>query len=260
MLLIVGVAAVILACNPATIGRGGSLNVFPGPTPVDWGGTFDFGGTGIGLQSPPASFTIMNVGYASVTFDSKSAITISGTNAADFVVSTQPAASVPVGSSTSVSLIFKPSTVSAESAQIAVVSNLGSYNFTVSGTGTYSGALQLSYTTDGSTWYTLVSGGSVAFPNITSAAGYQTVQFRIANADSADPLALVGSSPVSITTTTGLYAVVTLPVSPVQAGSYTSFVIQETYLSPGTYGEDVTLRSSDPTSPTLTFSVTGTQS
>jgi hypothetical protein len=253
----IGILAAMTACNSNPLGTSGTMLVFPGPTNVDWAGSYDFGNLGIGLQSPSATFTIENDGYASISFSGTSPVSVSGTNAADFTISSQPAASeVTSGSSTTFAVQFNPSGVTKESAQVSVVSSTGTFTFAVSGTGANSGTLGMTY--NGST--ALTQGATVTFPGVTSASPYQTVTFEIANSNSTEPLSLLGSAPVVVTNTTGAYSIVTKPVSPVQPqGGHTELVIQESFLGPGTYTETVTVKTSDSSGP-LTFTITGTQS
>jgi hypothetical protein len=259
-LLLAGVIAALAACNPATLSNGGgNMKVYPGPASSNWSGTYDFGEMGIGLQGSAATFTIANVGYATLSLDSD-AISFSGANAADFSLVSKPDASLPIGSSTSFALAFSPSTVGAENATVSIVSNLGSQTFAVAGTGTYSGAMAASYTSDGITWNALSPGGVVPFPTVTAASGPQTVGLRISNLSPTARLALVGPSPVSITAATGLYSLVTLPVSPIQPTNSTDFVISESYAGPGAYTDTVTVASSDSSFPSFAFVVSGTQS
>jgi large repetitive protein len=255
-----GVVAALLACN-TSMGTNGTMLVYPGPTNVSWDGSYDFGNVGIGLQSPPATFTIENDGFASIVFSGATPVSVTGTNAADFAVSQPAISTVARGLSTTFTVQFNPSVVAKETAQVAIASAAGSYTFTVSGGGVYSGTLSMSYSTDGSSPPTSLPPAAppVTFPALAAVDGFKTVAFIVTDSSATDPLALIGNTPVVVTNATGAFSVVTKPVSPVQPQGSTQFVIQETYLGPGTYTETVTVKTSDSSGP-FTFTITGTQS
>ncbi|MDT0559405.1 choice-of-anchor D domain-containing protein [Ichthyenterobacterium sp. W332] len=82
------------------------------------------------------TFTIENTGTASL---SVGAITISGTHASDFTVTSSPASSVTAGGSTSFDITFNPSAIGLRTASVSIVngdSNENPYNFNIQGTGT----------------------------------------------------------------------------------------------------------------------------
>ena len=152
----------VVACNQ--IGNGTAvIQVYQGTTEVTSGGSYDFGGTAIGSSSVPVTFTIKNTGTASASLKESGALTITGSNAADFAVSTQPDLTIAAGASTTFALVFSPSAVSAESVQIALSSAVGTYSFTLAGTGTYSGTLQMFYNS-GTGWQSLSNSGTASFP------------------------------------------------------------------------------------------------
>jgi hypothetical protein len=86
------------------------------------------------------------------------------------------------------------------------------------------------------------------------------MSFRITNNDVALPLALVGATPLTMTNASGAFSITTYPSSPVSLdGGTTLFVIQMNFIGQGTYNETVTLKTSDPSNQTFTFTVTGNQ-
>jgi trimeric autotransporter adhesin len=102
------------------------------PSITDW---TDFTSTPVGnfITRP---FTIYNTGTTNLTIG---AITFSGLNAADFTVTTAPAATVLPGGSTNFIIRFNPSAAGLRTATISIVnndSNENPYNYDLQGTGT----------------------------------------------------------------------------------------------------------------------------
>ena len=98
------------------------------PSVTDW---TDFSST-----SGTRTFTIFNNGNLALTVG---AITISGTNASEFTITTPPNATVAAFSSTTFTVTFQPTAVGIRTANISIVnndSNENPYNFRIQGTGT----------------------------------------------------------------------------------------------------------------------------
>lgn len=99
--------------------------------------SFDFGNGIKTVQGASVDFSVLNEGPGSVQFG-PSAVQVTGADAADFVVVSQPApTTVASSSSTTFSIVFKPSRAAAESATITVTPTSGASSVTlpVSGTG-----------------------------------------------------------------------------------------------------------------------------
>ncbi|PWA05442.1 choice-of-anchor D domain-containing protein [Flavobacterium psychrotolerans] len=97
------------------------------PATADW--------TDFSTLTMTRTFTIFNTGTTSLTIG---AITFSGTNAADFSVTTNPSSPVASGSSTSFVVTFTPSATGARTATINIANNDNNenpYNFNIQGTG-----------------------------------------------------------------------------------------------------------------------------
>jgi hypothetical protein len=236
------------------------IQVSQGGTEIISGGSYDFGGVAIGSSSAPVTFTIINTGTGSANLAGSGALAFAGSNASDFSVSTQPDLTIAAGASKTFALVFSPTAAAAESVQISLSSDVGTYSFTLDGTGTYSGTLQMYDYGDG--WLNLSNGNTVGLAYLYGPGpASTTLAFRITNTNITEPLYLVGPTPVTITNNTGAYTITSYPTSPVAPNGGTSdFVIQEAYIATGTYNETVTLKTSDPTNPTFTFSVSGSQS
>jgi hypothetical protein len=98
-----------------------------------------FGSVPEGVTSPTMVVTLMNTGKGALTFSSNP--TITGTNASDFAITAatcSTASQVAGGSSCTVTLTFKPSTMGAESASLNFADNANpnTQSVMLSGTGT----------------------------------------------------------------------------------------------------------------------------
>jgi hypothetical protein len=97
------------------------------PTTADW--------TDFGSVAGTRTFTIRNTGNIALDID---AITISGTNAADFAVTTPPAASIAAFGSTTFTVTFSPSAINIRTATISIVNDdtdENPYSFDIQGFG-----------------------------------------------------------------------------------------------------------------------------
>ncbi|MBL0013997.1 MAG: choice-of-anchor D domain-containing protein [Flavobacterium sp.] len=101
----------------------------------------DFGASLVGV-SFARTFTIQNVAGATADLNLTGApavVAISGANAADFVVSQNPAPTTIVGASTTFQITFTPSAAGVRSASLTIPNNDNNenpYNFNIQGTGT----------------------------------------------------------------------------------------------------------------------------
>jgi len=105
----------------------------PAGTDIADNGSKGYGNVSVGSNSS-LTFSVRNIGAAPLTLG---AITINGTNAADFSVTTNPASSVAAGGSTTFVLRFAPGAVGARSAAIHIANNDANENpFDINLTGT----------------------------------------------------------------------------------------------------------------------------
>lgn len=111
------------------------------PSTTDW---TEFGSMETSTGIITKTYTIQNTGTSALSIG---AITISGTNAADFTVTTSPSASIAAGGSTTFAVSFNPSTLGLKTAAISVINgdaNENPYDFSIQGTG-----IQTFYDSDG---------------------------------------------------------------------------------------------------------------
>lgn len=124
----------ISAMNPEINIQGNTTSITDGdatPTIIDW---TDFGSASVGVGTT-RTFTIQNTGSIDLTIG---AITFSGADAADFTITTAPAATVSAGGSTAFIATFNPTVNGNKSAAISIVNNDSDenpYNFSIQGTG-----------------------------------------------------------------------------------------------------------------------------
>ena len=234
-------------------------------TPTTAKGT-QFGNTQVGVANPK-SFTIQNTwngaGNPSLTINS---ITVSGTNAAEFVV-TNPITTISKNSSATFTVTFTPSALGVRNATITINSDDGDetpWSFAVQGTGTTPSpeidvrGLSVSIasgdttptTTDNTSWGTVATASSTPHT------------FNIHN--TAHALSnLIISQGVNITLSSnpsGYFSVTSQPAqnTNIAGGSNTTFVITYNPLANGTHTAIVNINNNDSNENPYTFTISGT--
>ncbi len=105
---------------------------------IDVKGIIGFGQVNVDNASATQSFTIENNGKGrDLTLSGTSNVTISGADAADFSVVTQPSGTISVGSSSNFTIKFDPTTGGTKTATVTISSNdedEGDYTFKIKGT------------------------------------------------------------------------------------------------------------------------------
>jgi hypothetical protein len=199
-----------------------------------------FGSVDVSSGTISKTFTINNTGSADLTLG---AISFSGTNAADFTVTSAPTSPVAQGTSTTFTVTFDPSAAGARTATISIVNNDSDenpYDFALTGTGTTSTpALAIT----GATTH-----GTVC-PN-TAATG---IQYTITNtgATAAEGVTVVSSDPQ--------FVVSSLSSTTIAAnGGTVTYTVTFTPTSAGAKSATITVSSTTTGSNTATSSLTGT--
>ena len=129
-------AVVATITNPEINILGNAISIVDGDTTPSTTDSTDFGSLDASLGTLIKTFTIQNTGTSVLTIGT---ITISGTNASEFVVTTAPSTTVAAGSSTTFVVTFDPTVVGTRTATISIVnddSNENPYDFSIQGTGT----------------------------------------------------------------------------------------------------------------------------
>jgi hypothetical protein len=120
--------------------RGNSLSIVNGDAvPVAWDGT-DFGIVAVPEGTVERTYTIRNSGGLSLTLTADPKVAVTGTHAADFVVTAQPQSPVAAGESTTFTVTFSPTAGGVRSATIHIGSDdidENPYSFSIQGTGAF---------------------------------------------------------------------------------------------------------------------------
>jgi hypothetical protein len=128
---------VIITVNAPEINvSGNAISIVDGDTTPAIADATDFSATDITSGTITKTYTIQNLGGAPLTIGG---VTITGTGAADFSIVTPPAATVTGYDSTTLVVMFNPSSAGTKTATITVSNDDGDeavYDFSVQGTGT----------------------------------------------------------------------------------------------------------------------------
>jgi len=98
----------------------------------------DFDSVNVSSGTMVRTFTIQNTGNAALTLSGSPRVALSGANASDFTVTTQPASSVAANGSTTFQITFDPSAAGVRTATVTIANNdsdEGSYTFAIQGAG-----------------------------------------------------------------------------------------------------------------------------
>ena len=112
----------------------------------------DIGGVGVNAGTREQVYTILNLGQTSLELTGNPRVAITGTNAQDFVVVTQPGASVAAGGSTTFTVRFDPSGIGVRKAHLTIPhadAPNNAYDFAIQGSGLGGGAGILGNDSDG---------------------------------------------------------------------------------------------------------------
>jgi hypothetical protein len=134
--MISGIEVLTSAPQPEINVTGNAVTIPDGDTAPSTSDHTDFGGVAVTGGTLTRTFTIQNTGSTAL---SVSSVTISGTHAADFTVTVQPATSVAAGGSTTFQVRFDPSASGVRSASLSFGNgdtDENPYNFSIQGTGT----------------------------------------------------------------------------------------------------------------------------
>ncbi len=131
------VSGIPLAPVMNVVGNGRTIN--DGDTTPRGADHTNFGSGEVDSDTISRTYTIQNIGEVALTFPATPRVSLSGTNAADFTVTTQPSASVAANGSTTFVVRFDPSATGVRAATVSITNNdtdKNPYNFNIQGTGT----------------------------------------------------------------------------------------------------------------------------
>ncbi len=118
--------------------QGSGVWIPSGGTNVTSANGTDFGGSSLYGAARSQTFTILNIGQTSLALTGAPSVTVVGPQSGDFVVTAQPAASVPAGGSTTLTLKFTPSAAGPRQATVLIAhadSPTNAYSFAIQGEG-----------------------------------------------------------------------------------------------------------------------------
>ena len=122
--------------------KGNGVSIIDGDSTPATSDHTDFGAVDVSTGTITRTFTIDNIGTAALNLTGASPyIVISGTNAADFTITTLPNTPIAAAGSTTFSITFDPSAAGTRTATITIAnddSNENPYNFNISGIGSNS--------------------------------------------------------------------------------------------------------------------------
>ncbi|MEH6536612.1 MAG: choice-of-anchor D domain-containing protein [Psychroserpens sp.] len=241
--------------------QGNATSIIDGDTTPDVTDDTDFGSVNTTAGTKANTFTIQNTGTASLSIG---AITISGTNSADFTVTASPAGSVATSGSTTFIITFNPSADGLRTASLSIVngdSDENPYNFNLQGTG-FSPAPEINIQGNATT---IVDGDTTPdFPDDTDfgtvdiAGGTNVNVFTIQNSGTID-LTLTGGSPfVSIGGTHSAdFTLTTIPTTPIASSGSTTFAITFDPSAVGLRVANVTIANNDSDENPYNFNIQG---
>jgi autotransporter-associated beta strand protein len=196
----------------------------PAGTDIPINGSRDFGSVVI-ETSKPLTFTIRNNGDLPLNLSGTSQVVISGTNAADFTVTTQPAATIAANGATTFTVSFAPSTVAGpRSAKLSIAnddSNENPFEINLSGTG----ILPPEIAVEQPVGTNIATSGTQAFGNVGLGLT-NSLTFTIRNSGDL-PLSLSGTTRVAISgTNADDFTVTTQPDATIAANGTTTFTVR----------------------------------
>jgi hypothetical protein len=124
--------------SPEISVKGNSTLIVDGDSTPAGGDHTHFGGVEAASGSLTRTFTIENTGTDTLTLTGSPLVAVSGAHAADFTITSVPAASVAVGGSTTFQICFDPSATGTRSAVLSIINNdtdENPFNFSIEGTG-----------------------------------------------------------------------------------------------------------------------------
>ncbi len=242
--------------------KGNSLTIAAGDTTPSTADDTDFGVVALGSGTAMKTFTIENTGNLALNLTGTPRIALSGTNAADFTVTMQPASPIAANGSTTFTVSFTPNVLGLRTATVSIANDDADenpYAFDIQSTvvapeinvkgnnTTIAGGDTTPDSADGTDF------GSAA-ANIGAAARY----FTIENTGTA-ALNLTGTPKVALSgANASEFSIALQPVSPVAASGSTTFLINFAPTATGARTATVTIANDDTDENPYTFVIQGT--
>lgn len=238
---------------------GGGVSIADGDTSPSAADDTDFGSALVSGGLVSRTFTIQNTGSAPLTVGT---VSLSGTNAADFAVTTQPGTSVAPGGNTTFVVRFDPSASGVRTASVSFTngdSDESPFNFAIQGTGTTTSAPEINVVGNGAS----IADGDTT-PSTTDSTDFGSMvvggtavskTFTIQNAGTAT--LTVGAVSVSGANAAD-FTVTTQPATSVTAGSSTTFVVRFAAGAAGARTAALSFTNGDTDESPYNFNIQGT--
>lgn len=171
-------AKVVNIDAPEVAVSGSSVNIADGSSTPSAANNTDFGGHGVNDGPITRTFVIQNTGTTGLPVG---AVTVGGTHAAEFAVTSQPASVVAAGGSTTFEVSFDPAAVGLRSATLAFANDdfdEGAFDFSIQGTGTNNAPTDIALV-PGAIAENNVAGASVGLLSATDADAADTHTFTL---------------------------------------------------------------------------------
>ncbi len=245
---------------------GNSISIFDGDTSPSVNDDTYFGSTDIVTGTVDHTFTISNLGNEVLYLTGSPVVAISGTHAAEFLVTSQPGSSIAASGSDTFVIQFDPSASGMRSATVSIASDDGDenpYTFNIQGTGSATPEIDISGSglsiSDGSTSVSVLN--DTDFGNTDISYGSTVHTFTISNIGSGD---LSLSNFPAVVAVSGAHASdFTVTQQPASAtvtsqGGTQTFQITFNPPSTGLRQASVSITSNDADESPYTFSIQGT--
>ncbi|WP_303312007.1 choice-of-anchor D domain-containing protein [Hymenobacter sp. BT730] len=228
--------------NLSGVGQAPEINVKQGPTSYAVNSAFTYTPTTTGTTRD-ATLTIENLGSATLNLTGSPVVALSGADAGQFSVTTQPNSSVSAGGSTTFTVRFAPSSVGIKTAVLTIANNdldEGAYTINLTGQGITPEINVKQGTTSYATNSTFVYPGGPFLPGSNN-----SITFTIENL-STGILSLTGSPRVAVSgADAGQFSVTTQPGSSVNGVGNTTFTVRFTPSSVGIKTATLTIANND---------------
>lgn len=242
--------------------QGNSVSIADGDASPSTTDHTDFGATPVTGGTVIRTFTIRNTGSVALNLTGSPRVSVGGTHASDFTVTSQPSTPVAAGGSTTFQVSFDPSAAGTRSATLSMANDDGNenpYNFSIQGTGAVP-----EMDVQGNS-VSIVDGDSTPsttdhtdFGSASVGGGTVVRTFTIRNTGSAD-LNLTGTTKVVVGGAQASEFVVSAePTSPVAAGSTATFQVTFTPTATGTRNATLSIDNDDSNENPYNYSIRGT--
>jgi len=244
--------------------RGNSVSIANGDITPATSDYTDYGNVNISGGTLDHAFTIANTGTAALNLTGSPLVAISGTNAADFVVTAAPTSPVAAGGTTTFTIRFTPSAEGLRTATVTIANSDADenpYTFSIQGTGSTT-MPEINITGNGvpipsgDTTPGLADGTN--FGVVVVGAGQVSHSFVITNSGTAS-LSLTGTPRVVISGANAAdFVVVLVPTTPIAINANTILGISFVPTAAGVRTATVSIANNDVDENPYTFAIQGT--